>query len=187
MIPTWLFNFYRTVEPSSKVENTVGFLLVLVLTGWCYGYFQNKIPIHMKMVTDLEITMQFLPVLFMCLVCMSGEALVGLFHSVLHVCQFEWDKICDNKLILYFVKWVTPCGGAWRWHLRKNCNKISIGIEGKHTQGRARAGGKIEVRRLEQRHTYSYLFLDHLARISDIESRTSPLSWVVICAPALVT
>jgi hypothetical protein len=33
----------------------------------------------------------------------------------------------------------------------------------------------------------SYLFLDHLARISDIESRTSPLSWVVIHAPALVT
>jgi hypothetical protein len=131
IIPTWLFNFYRTIEPSSKVENTVGFLLVLVLAGWCYGYFQNKIPIHMKIVTDLGITMQFFPVLFMCLGCMSGEALVGLFHSVLHVCQFEWDKICDNKLILYFVKWATPCGRAWRWRLRKNCNEISIEIESK--------------------------------------------------------
>jgi hypothetical protein len=46
---------------------------------------------------------------------------------------------------------------------------------------------KYKVRRPEQRHSYSYLFLDHLARISDIESRTSPLSWVVIHAPALVT
>ncbi len=46
---------------------------------------------------------------------------------------------------------------------------------------------KQKVRRLEQRHSYSYLFLDHLARISDIESRTSPLSWVVIHAPALIT